>query len=85
MNRSERRSRRHLGHSIRSRLTLMCSLVIGLIALGISLLYPSWHEKQKARTFIAKAHSIADITSFFAGPALSTGNIPLLTEAVVGA
>ncbi len=85
MNKSKRRTHRRLGHSIRSRLTLMSSLVIGLIALATFLLYPAWHEKQATRTLIAKAYSIADITSFMAAPALSAGNIPLLVKAVSGA
>ena len=61
MNKSERRARRRpLGHSIRTRLTLMSSLVIGLIALATSILYPIWHEKQVTRTLIAKAYSIVE-------------------------
>ena len=86
MNKSERRARRRpLGHSIRTRLTLMSSLVIGLIALATSILYPIWHEKQVTRTLIAKAYSVADITSFIVAPAVPSGNVELLTEAISGA
>ncbi|MFT5089679.1 MAG: two-component system cell cycle sensor histidine kinase/response regulator CckA [Candidatus Latescibacterota bacterium] len=86
MNKSEKRARRRpLGHSIRTRLSLMSSLVIGLIALAISILYPVWHEKQVTRTLVAKAHSITDITAFIAAPAVPNDNIQLITEAISGA
>jgi C4-dicarboxylate-specific signal transduction histidine kinase len=86
MSKSEKRARRRpLGDSIRTRLSLMSSLVIGLIALAISILYPVWHEKQVTRTLVAKAHSITDITAFIAAPAVPNDNIQLITEAISGA
>ena len=75
-------SRRRLSISIRSKLALTITGLIGLIALFILFYFPPALERQEIQGAASKAHGIADMTAFSASAGIYFNDIQAVEEAI---
>jgi signal transduction histidine kinase/HAMP domain-containing protein/ActR/RegA family two-component response regulator len=74
-----------LALTIRSKLVLVISILIAVIALFISLFFPSRQEKQALAAITDKARSIANMTAYSISPALYFDDSLAINEVIESA
>jgi signal transduction histidine kinase len=73
------------GRTIRTKLGVLVTLLIGLISLFIFFFFPARQEAQEIKAIAEKAQSIAEMTAFIIGPALFFEDTETIEEAFAGA
>jgi len=66
--------------TIRTKLAVLITLIIGVISLFIFAFFPARLEYQATRSIIAKAHSIAGMTAYSVSPALYFEDVESIRE-----
>jgi len=73
------------GTTIRTKVGILITFVIGLISLFILLYFPARQEEREISAVADKAQSIVEMTAFIISPALSFEDVETLEEALRGA
>lgn len=71
--------------TIRMKLAILITLLIGVISIFISVYFPARQEKQALKAMDAKAHSIVDMTAFSLSSAMYFEDLSGIDEALDGA
>jgi signal transduction histidine kinase len=71
--------------TIRRKLALVITLLVGGISLFIFIYFPAKLEEQAIQAIAAKAHTVAEMTAFSVAPALFFEDIQSIREALEGA
>ena len=73
------------GNTIRTKLGVLITLLMGLISLFIFFFFPARQEAQAIQATAEKAQSIVEMTAFIIGPALFFEDTETIEEAFAGA